>query len=110
MLTLIVARARNSAIGKDNDIPWFAPEDLAMFKRETVGGAMIMGRNTWESLPVKPLKSRLNVVVSRDASLTEHVSTSVQGRWICAGPKAITVFMALAVSRFTRRFCRGPSA
>ncbi|MCT4607789.1 MAG: dihydrofolate reductase [Pelagimonas sp.] len=79
MITLIVARARNSAIGKDNDIPWFAPEDLAMFKRETLGGAIIMGRKTWESLPVKPLKSRLNVVVSRDPSLHDHVSPSVQG-------------------------------
>jgi dihydrofolate reductase len=78
MITLIAARARNHAIGKDNDIPWFAPEDLAMFKRETLGGALIMGRKTWESLPVKPLKNRLNVVVSRDTSLTEHVVPSVQ--------------------------------
>lgn len=65
MLTLIVARARNGAIGRDGDIPWHAPEDLAMFKRETLGGALIMGRKTWESLPFKPLKNRLNVVVTR---------------------------------------------
>ena len=78
MLTLIVARARNGAIGKGNDIPWHAPEDLKMFQRETTGGAIIMGRNTWDSLPFKPLKNRLNVVVSRDTSLTEHVVSSVQ--------------------------------
>jgi dihydrofolate reductase len=73
MLSLIVARARNGAIGKDNQIPWHAPEDLAFFQRETTGGALVMGRLTWESLPVKPLKNRLNCVVSRDARLTEHV-------------------------------------
>ncbi len=77
MLTLIVARARNGAIGRDNDIPWFKPEDLKMFQRETSGGALIMGRRTWESLPVKPLKNRLNIVVSRDSSLTEHVVGSL---------------------------------
>ena len=64
MITLIVARARNGAIGKDGDIPWHAPEDLAAFQRETMGGALIMGRHTWESLPVKPLKGRLNIVVT----------------------------------------------
>jgi dihydrofolate reductase len=77
MLTLIVARARNHAIGKGNDIPWHAPEDLKMFQRETTGGAVIMGRRTWESLPFKPLKNRLNVVVSRDKDLTKNVVSSV---------------------------------
>lgn len=64
MLTLIVARARNGAIGRDNTIPWHAPEDLAFFQRETLGGALIMGRNTWDSLPKKPLPRRMNVVVT----------------------------------------------
>ena len=77
MLTLIVARARNGAIGKGNDIPWHAPEDLKMFQRETTGGAVVMGRNTWDSLPFKPLKNRLNIVVSRDKTLTEVVVASV---------------------------------
>lgn len=77
MLTLIVARAANGAIGKDNEIPWHSPEDLKMFQRETTGGAVIMGRRTWDSLPFKPLKNRFNCVVSRDTSLTEHVVGSV---------------------------------
>ena len=64
MLTVIVARARNGAIGKDNTIPWDAPEDLAAFQRETLGGAVIMGRNTWQSLPRRPLPRRLNIVVT----------------------------------------------
>lgn len=78
MITLIAARDKNGAIGKDNTIPWFAPEDLAFFQRETRGGALIMGRNTWESLPVKPLKGRLNIVVSSQGSLGEICCASVQ--------------------------------
>lgn len=73
MITLIVARDRNNAIGRNGDIPWHLPGDLKMFQRETTGGAIIMGRATWESLPVKPLKNRMNIVVSRDRSLTDHV-------------------------------------
>lgn len=71
MLTLVVARARNGAIGKGNTIPWHAPEDLAAFQRETTGGAVIMGRRTWESLPFKPLKNRLNIVVTSDPTVWE---------------------------------------
>lgn len=77
MLTLIVARAKNGAIGRDGDIPWHIPEDLKFFQRETLGGAIIMGRNTWDSLPVKPLSKRLNIVVSRQSDITEHVASSV---------------------------------
>ncbi len=73
MLTLIAARASNGAIGKDNTIPWHAPEDLAFFQRETLGGALVMGRRTWESLPAKPLKGRLNCVVSSSRDIAEHV-------------------------------------
>lgn len=64
MLSLIVARARNGAIGRDGAIPWHAPEDLAFFQRETLGGAIIMGRKTWDSLPKRPLPRRLNIVVT----------------------------------------------
>lgn len=65
MLTLIAARDRNGAIGRANTIPWHVPEDFAFFKRETTGGAIIMGRRTWDSLPRRPLPDRLNIVVSR---------------------------------------------
>jgi dihydrofolate reductase len=78
MISLVVARARNGAIGKDNRIPWHIPADLKLFQRETLGGAIIMGRNTWNSLPVRPLKNRLNIVVSRDADLAEHVVPTVE--------------------------------
>lgn len=77
MITLIVARARDGAIGKDNTIPWRAPEDLAFFQRETMGGAVVMGRNTWDSLPFKPLKNRLNIVVTSRGCAAEHCVASV---------------------------------
>lgn len=78
MITLIVGRDRNGAIGKDNDIPWHAPEDLAFFKQETLGGAVVMGRNTWDSLPFKPLKNRFNIVVSSSEGLGDITVSSVE--------------------------------
>jgi dihydrofolate reductase len=67
-LHLIYARAANGVIGKDNGLPWHLPEDLAHFKRTTLGCPVIMGRKTWDSLPPKfrPLPGRLNIVVTRD--------------------------------------------
>ena len=69
LLHLIYARAANGVIGKDNALPWHLPEDLAHFKRTTMGCPVIMGRKTWDSLPAKfrPLPGRLNIVVTRDA-------------------------------------------
>jgi dihydrofolate reductase len=69
-LHMIYARARNGVIGKQGQLPWHLPEDLAHFKRTTQGQAVVMGRVTWESLPEKfrPLPGRTNVVVSRQTS------------------------------------------
>ena len=68
-LHLIYARARNGTIGKDNQMPWHLPEDLAHFKRVTLGQPVIMGRKTWDSLPARfrPLPGRRNIVVTRQA-------------------------------------------
>ena len=68
-LHLILARARNGVIGNNNTLPWHLPEDLAHFKRTTLGCPVIMGRKTWDSLPPKfrPLPGRLNVVVTRQS-------------------------------------------
>ena len=65
-LTLIVARARNGVIGRDNALPWRLPEDLAFFKRTTMGAPIIMGRKTHESI-VRALPGRRNFVVTREA-------------------------------------------
>lgn len=69
-LHLIYARARNGVIGKDNQMPWHLPEDLAHFKRVTLGQPVIMGRKTWDSLPARfrPLPGRLNIVVTRQTA------------------------------------------
>ncbi|HWI78684.1 MAG TPA: dihydrofolate reductase [Ramlibacter sp.] len=66
-LGLIYARARNGVIGKEGGLPWHLPEDLARFKRLTLGCPVIMGRKTWDSLPprFRPLPGRLNIVVTR---------------------------------------------
>jgi len=63
-VTLIVARARNGVIGRAGTLPWRLPEDLAFFKRTTIGHPILMGRRTWESIG-RPLPGRRNIVVSR---------------------------------------------
>lgn len=69
-LNLIYARAANGVIGRDNALPWHLPEDLAHFKRTTLGSPVIMGRKTWDSLPprFRPLPGRQNIVLTRDAA------------------------------------------
>ena len=71
-LHMIYARARNGVIGNQGQLPWHLPEDLAHFKRATLGQPVVMGRVTWESLPDKfrPLPGRSNVVVSKQTSFT----------------------------------------
>ncbi|TFL15263.1 aminotransferase class III-fold pyridoxal phosphate-dependent enzyme [Pusillimonas caeni] len=64
-IKLVVAYSSNRVIGRDNDLPWRLPSDLAHFKRSTMGQPILMGRKTWESLG-RPLPGRPNLVVSRD--------------------------------------------
>ncbi len=70
-IALVVARARNGVIGRDGDLPWRLRSDLQRFKAVTVGKPCIMGRKTWESLPLKPLPGRLNIVLTKDESYAE---------------------------------------
>jgi dihydrofolate reductase len=79
-LKLIYARAANGVIGLNNQMPWHLPEDLAHFKRTTLGCPVLMGRKTWESIPAKfrPLPGRANLVITRqnnwqaDGALVVH--------------------------------------
>ena len=64
-ITIVLARAINGVIGKDNDLPWHIPGDLKRFKRLTMGTAMIMGRKTFDSLP-GILPGRRHIVMTRD--------------------------------------------
>ncbi|MDR7092836.1 dihydrofolate reductase [Hydrogenophaga laconesensis] len=110
-LHLIFARAANGVIGKDNALPWHLPEDMAHFKRTTLGHPVIMGRKTWDSLPPKfrPLPGRLNIVVSRDGqwhadgasragSLQEAVALCPAGSdvWVIGGAQIYAAALPLA--------------
>ena len=67
-LTAIVAMAANRIIGRDGKIPWHLPEDLRWFKQKTLGGALLMGRKTYDSIG-RPLPGRETHVVSRTAEI-----------------------------------------
>ena len=65
MVSIIVAKSTNNAIGFDNQIPWKLPEDLKRFKEITMNSTVIMGRKTYESIG-RPLPGRINIVISRN--------------------------------------------
>jgi dihydrofolate reductase len=67
--SIIVAIAENNAIGKNNDLLWHISADLKYFKQITFGHTVIMGKNTWLSLRIKPLPNRKNIVISQTLSL-----------------------------------------
>ena len=62
-LSIIVARARNGVIGKDNQLIWHLSDDLKRFKTLTMGHPIVMGRKTFESLP-KVLPGRVHYVLT----------------------------------------------
>lgn len=70
IIAIIVAVAKDNIIGAGNTIPWYCPEDLKYFKRTTLGYPVLMGRKTYDSLKIKPLPGRKNIIITRDHSLT----------------------------------------
>jgi len=69
----IVAVDRNGAIGKNGTLPWHYSADLRFFKAQTIYNACVMGQRTWRSLK-KPLKERLNIVLSRSSDVEAQES------------------------------------
>ncbi len=67
-LSLILARADNGVIGRQNALPWHLPDDLKHFKRLTLDHAILMGRKTWQSIG-RPLPRRRSLVLSREPQL-----------------------------------------
>ena len=65
MLSIIVAKAKNNILGKNNKMIWHLPEDLKHFKNLTTGHTIIMGRKTFESLG-KPLSNRKHIIFSQN--------------------------------------------
>lgn len=66
-ISFVVAMGRNRVIGRDNRLPWRMPADMQRFRKLTMGKAVLMGRQTYESIG-KPLVGRDNIVLTRDAS------------------------------------------
>lgn len=87
-LALVVAMSENRVIGKDGGLPWHIRSDLKKFKEITQFKPVIMGSNTWDSLPRKPLPGRLNLVLSRDLKF------EAEGGIVCN-----TLFEALDIAR-----------
>ena len=83
LFNIIIASTFNGGIGIDNKIPWNIKEELEYFKEITTTtndnnkmNAVIMGRKTWDSLPYKPLKNRINIVISNsinDTNVNKHI-------------------------------------
>ncbi|WP_078555661.1 dihydrofolate reductase [Bacillus alkalicellulosilyticus] len=89
MISFIVAMDKNNVIGKDNDLPWRLPADLAYFKKVTTGHAIVMGRKTFDSIG-KPLPNRENIVITRNSEFT------MEG---CTVLHSIEEFLSLAKQR-----------
>ena len=93
MRGILVAVSPEGIIGKDNSIPWHYSADLKRFKRLTLGKTVIMGRRTWESLPVKPLPDRRNIVITRTSldgvecfsSIDDALATCEGDVWFIGG-------------------------
>ncbi|MCL6699474.1 dihydrofolate reductase [Sphingomonas sp. NSE70-1] len=98
-ITIVLARAINGVIGKDNDLPWHIPGDLKRFKQLTMGSAMIMGRKTFDSLP-GILPGRRHIVMTRDADWNVEgveVVHDVDSAIAAAGEEPISVIGGAAI-------------
>lgn len=92
-LVLVAALGANRAIGVDGGMPWHLPEDLAHFKALTMGGTMIMGRRTWDSIG-RALPGRTTIVVTSDHAWSAPgaiVVHSLAEALVAAGPGEVHV-------------------
>lgn len=81
-MNIIVAIDKNNGIGKDNDLLTHISEDMKFFKETTMGNVVIMGRKTLESFPnKKPLKNRINIVISSNENLKIDGAIVVSSIW-----------------------------
>ena len=116
MISIIVAIAENHAIGKDNKLLWHISEDLKRFKKLTSGHKVIMGRNTYLSLPFQPLPKRTNIVITDNPdevfegcemvfSIKEALKKCLSGEecFIIGGASIYSQFMPLADKLYITR-------
>lgn len=100
-ITIVLARAINGVIGRDNDLPWHIPGDLKRFKTLTMGSAMIMGRKTFDSLP-GILPGRRHIVLTRDRNWSVpdvEVAHDINGAIALAGGDPISVIGGAEIFR-----------
>ncbi|MCC5895497.1 MAG: dihydrofolate reductase [Alkalibacterium sp.] len=71
MITFVWAEDENGLIGKDGELPWHLPADMAFFKEITLTGDVAMGRKTLDSIPNPPLKNRVNYVLTRNEGFSQ---------------------------------------
>ncbi|GGF94564.1 dihydrofolate reductase [Paenibacillus aceti] len=94
-MTFIWAMARNGVIGRNNDLPWRLPADMAFFKAQTTGKTVLMGRKTWESMRSRPLPNRRNIVMTNDrgyhAEGAEVVHSEEQVLALAAGEELMVI-------------------
>ena len=98
-ITIVVARALNGVIGRDNRLPWHIPGDLKRFKALTMGSVMVMGRKTFESLP-GVLPGRRHIVLTRDRDWRAEgaeVAHDTAGALALAGDAPVSVIGGAAV-------------
>ena len=107
MRSLVVAVAENGVIGRNNHLPWRLPEDLAYFKRVTMGHPIVMGRRTYESIG-RPLPGRSNIVVTHNVDFEAPgciVAHSLEEAWRAAnGADEVSVIGGTAIFRDTLPF------
>lgn len=114
MIGLIWAQDLSGGIGKSGTIPWRVPEDLVFFQQTTINNTVIMGKNTWNSLPVKlrPLAKRRNIVISSQQQIAGAVEELIvvgspeialqkaeqfkEDIWVIGGARVYEHFMPLA--------------
>lgn len=103
MISIIAAVGDGGVIGVDGGMPWHIPEDLRRFRELTMGGTVIMGRRTWESLP-RPLDGRRVIVLTHNAldnvetasSLEEALSLAGENVFIAGGGEVYREALPLA--------------
>ena len=103
MIRAILACDQDWGIGKDGELPWpHNPDDLKWFKENTTGNTVVMGKTTWDSLPVKPLPNRQHIVVTSSTGrlpegveklsadiMRSRLATINEDLWIIGGAKLL---------------------
>ncbi|MBT3277835.1 MAG: hypothetical protein HN909_08415 [Phycisphaerales bacterium] len=107
MITLIVAMDEGHLIGRGNELPWHLSGDLRRFRQITMGGVLIMGRKTWQSLPgSKPyLDGRINCVITRDPAKYESSTDGCDeecGPFFFDSIEAAVAFSRETIQKMTR--------